>query len=64
MKKTGETVRSCWMIYKAVAQSVLMYGSKSWVVIGEMLKVLEGFHHRADRQITGMTEKRVADREW
>ena len=30
----------------------------SWVVTGAMLKFLERFHHRATRQITGMTEKR------
>ena len=29
-----------------------------------MLKVLEGFHHRAERQITGMTAKRGACGEW
>ena len=34
-------------MYKAVVQSVLSYGSKIWMVTGEMLKVLEGFHHRS-----------------
>ena len=29
-----------------------------------MLKVLTAFHHRAARQITGMTEKRGAGGEW
>ena len=29
-----------------------------------MLKVLGGFHHWADRRITGMTAKRLEDREW
>ena len=43
--KTGATVRSRGMMYKAVAQLVLMYRSESWVVTGDMLKVLEGFHH-------------------
>ena len=51
-------------IYKAVAKSVLLYGSKSWVVTREMLKVLTVFHHRVARQITGMTAKRWAGREW
>ena len=27
--------------------AVLLYGSDSWVLTGETLKVLEGFHHRA-----------------
>ena len=60
LERTGETVRARGAMYKAVAQSVLLYGSKSWVVTGEMLKVLEGFHHRAERRITGLTVKHGA----
>ena len=29
-----------------------------------MLKVLEGFHYRAERRITGMTAKRGSGGEW
>ena len=43
-------------MHKAVAQSVLLYGSGSWVVTGDMLKVLEGFHNWAARRIMRMTE--------
>ena len=43
---------------------MLMYGIERWVVTGEMLKIIEGFHHRADRRIMGIKEKPVADREW
>ena len=43
---------------------MILYVSKSCVVNGEMLKVLEGFHHRAVRQITGMTEKSGTGEEW
>ena len=53
--KTGAAVRSHGMMNNSVSQSVLLYGSESLVVAGEMLKVLEGFHHRAASQITGMT---------
>ena len=55
LAKTGATVRSQGMIYKAVSQSVLYNIIEIWVVTGEMLKVLEGFHHQAARRITGMT---------
>ena len=61
MKKTVATVRAREMMYKAVAQSVLLYGSEIWVVMGMLLRVLEGIHHRAARRITGMTEKLVED---
>ena len=51
-------------MYKAVAQSVILYGSKRWVVMEEMFKVLEGFHHRAAQRITVLTKKRGAGRDW
>ena len=56
MAKMGATVRSWGMIYKVVAQSVLLYISEIWVVTGGMIKILEGFHQLAARKITGMTE--------
>ena len=60
----GEMVRAGGMIYKAAAQTVLIYGRKSWVVMGAMLKVLEGFHHQAARRIAGMIAQRTKGREW
>ena len=48
---------------KAVVQLVLLYGSESWVVTGDMLKVLEGFHHGVAQRITRMTAERRAGRE-
>ena len=61
----GGWFRGCWQRreqrYGPVVRTVLLYGSESWVVTGAMLKVLEGFHHWAARQITGMTTKGVAD---
>ena len=62
--KIGETVRSRGMMYKSVTQLVILYGSDIWVVMGGMLKVLEGFHHRAAMQIKGMMATRGASREW
>ena len=42
LERTGATVRAQGSMYKAVAQLVILYSSKIWVVAGEMLKVLEG----------------------
>ena len=64
LESTGATLRDRGEIYKRVAQLVLLYGSKIWVVTGEMPKVLTAFHHWAARRITGMTTKRGAGREW
>ena len=53
--KMGAKVRERGMMFKAVVQSVLLYGSKSWVVMGDMLKVLKGFHNWVVRRIARTT---------
>jgi hypothetical protein len=40
--------------YKAVVQSVLLYGSETWVITPTILQVLQSFHHWIASQITGM----------
>ena len=62
MTKTGATLRSQGMIYGAVAQSVLLFGSEIWVVMGDILTVLELFHHLVTRSIRDMTATRGAGR--
>ena len=64
LERTVATVRAQGEMYKAVAQSVLLYGSKRLVVTGEMIKVLTRFHHLAARRITRMTAKCGAGGEW
>ena len=64
LANTGATVRSRGMVFKAVAQLVLLYSSESWVVTGVMLKVLEGFRHQVDRRIMGMTATCGEGGEW
>ena len=44
-------------MYKVVAHPELLYVSKSWVVTGEIIKVLTAFHHQASSQIIKMTDK-------
>ena len=51
--KTWVTVHVQGMFYKATMQSVLLYGSKIWVVTGYMIKVPEGFHPLGSRRIVG-----------
>ena len=64
LERTGATVRARVAMFKAVVQPVLLYGRERWLVAGEILKVLEGFHHRAAQQITGMMEKSGVGGEW
>ena len=60
LEKVGATVQAFGMMYKAVAQSLILYSSEIWVVMEAMIKILEGFHHRTARGITGMTAARGA----
>ena len=53
--KKEEMVQVRGKFYKEIVQSVLLCGIESWAVIGATIKVLEGFHHQASRQIVGMT---------
>jgi hypothetical protein len=41
------------MFYKAVAQSVILYDSETWVITSHMLKMLQRFHRRVARRLTG-----------
>jgi len=54
LTRDGADPRVCSMFYKAVAQSVLLYCCETWVVTPRVLKVLEGFHHRVARRLSGM----------
>ena len=62
--KTGAPIKSWVMIYKAVVQALLLYVSESWVVMGTMMTVLEGFHHSIVIRIEGMKARRGDGGEW
>jgi hypothetical protein len=61
--KTGVSPRFKGYFYKAVVQSVLLYGSESWTVT-QMLAVLRGFHHKIARQISQLLPERINDTTW
>src|SRR6476660_4308519 len=46
------------MFYKAIIQSVLLYGSELWNISSPMLKLLKGFHHRIARRLSGLMPRR------
>ena len=48
LERTGSTIRSRVEMYKAVAQLVLLYENKSWVVDMEVLKVLTVFQNQVE----------------
>ena len=64
MTKMRATVQARGIFYKAIVKSVLLYGSKSWLVTGSMLNVLEGFQHRTVIRIAGTKERRMTIGDW
>ena len=64
MTKTGTNIQARVVLYKAVGQLVLLYGSKIWLVTVVMLKLIEVFHHRLERRIVGMMARRTTIGDW
>ena len=62
--KTRAMIWEWVMLYKATMQLVLLYGIESWVVMGCMLKLLEGLHHMEATRILGMTAYRATSGDW
>lgn len=51
--KKGANSKVMGSFYKTIIQSVLLYGSESWVISNHMMKSLRSFHRRCARFITG-----------
>ena len=43
---------------------VLLYRSNIWVIMDEIMKVLEVFHHWTARRITGKTDRCIGEEGW
>ena len=52
------------MLYRAVVQTVLLYGREIWVVTGSIINFLEGLHNQVARRIVDKTSWRMVDGEW
>jgi hypothetical protein len=53
LSKDGADPKAMASFYKAIVQSVLLYGSESWVHTLAMEKQLQSFHCRCAHYITG-----------
>jgi hypothetical protein len=60
LARDGASPRARGMFYKAVCQAVLLYGCETWTVTKSMLRVLEGFHHKCARRISGLMARQTA----
>ena len=60
-------VEDAWtlgQIYLVVVQSVLIYGSETWVMTPHMKRVLGGFHHRVACRIMGQKPRKGRGGGW
>ena len=64
LTRAGLIVRAWVILYNTVLQTVLPYGINIWVVMGSMLKVQEGFHHRVARRVASNTAWHTVDGDW
>ena len=63
LTREGASPRVSAMFYKAVVQTVLLYGAETWNVTRGMLSVLDSFHNRMARALTGRKPVYVAETE-
>ena len=64
LSREGADARTSGHIYLAVVQSVMLYGSESWVLTLCMKRVLGRFHHRVARRLTGRQPRRGREGGW
>ena len=56
--REGADPKVLGIVYKAVAQAVLLFGAKTWVLTQRMEKALERFQSRVVRRLTGTQTRR------
>ena len=61
----GANPRISGKFYKAVIQTVLLYGCETWTISNQMISTLESFHHKMARQITRRHPRYIeAENQW
>ena len=50
--------------YETVVQAVLLYGSETWVLSEEMVRLLNSFHNRCARHLTQRHIRQEQDGSW
>ena len=63
-RKTNSNPKVLAVFYKVIIQSILLYGSESWVISNIMIQRLNAFHRRCARFITGRHIRMLDDETW
>ena len=64
LSREGAGARTLGKIYLAVVQSVLIYGSVTWVLTPRIQRVLGGFHYMVAGMVIGRQPWKGRDRGW
>ena len=64
LSSEGVSGRLAGRFYVAVVQSVLLFGSETWVITPRILQALQGFHHRIARRLSGLVATRGRNGTW
>lgn len=65
LTREGATPKTMGYFYQAIVQAVLLFSVETWVLTPQMLRHLEGFHHRVVRRIAKMgPSQRPGTNEW
>ena len=62
--REGVDPRLAAIFYRAVVQTILLYGSETWVILEAMKKKVEGAHTDFLRQMTGNLARQIVDGTW
>ena len=62
--REGDDAQTSGQIYLEVVQSVMLYGSETWVMTPRIRRAFGGFHHRVDRRMTGRKPWQGRDGMW
>ena len=62
--RDGASRAAMGMFYKGIVQAILLYGCETWTLTNPMIKVLEGFHHKVARRISGKMPTLLPSGEW
>jgi hypothetical protein len=63
-KKTDANPKVLATFYKAIIQSILLYGSETWTISKTIMNKLNNFHRRCARYITGRHIKMLDNNTW
>jgi hypothetical protein len=64
LKREGANPKTMAVFYKAITQSVLLFGSETWVITKDKMRELKSFHHHCARVIARIPIQQKSDGSW